>query len=265
MDPVPHGLKAKKSFGQNFLVNRGAVARIVAATLACQAPRLLEIGPGPGALTEGLAADGRPLLAVDLDPEIVGLLQSRFAGVAHVAILMGDAVTAPLPTDAALSVVGNLPYNAATAILTRLLVEDIPWRRMVLMFQLEVGQKILGVPGTKAYGPLSVLAQAASRPSRLMKLGPGSFDPAPKVDSAVLIFEPHPEPLPLAERAGFLDFLHRSFAHRRKTLLNNWQGWMGREAAAALLARGGIPPAARPEILDVPTWRALWTQHKEAR
>jgi len=265
MDPAPHGLKAKKSFGQNFLVNRGAVERIVAAALACPASRLLEIGPGPGALTEGLAADGRPLLAVDLDPEIVALLRHRFAGAAQVEIVLGDAVTAPLPTEAGLSVVGNLPYNAATAILTRLLVEDIPWRRMVLMFQLEVGQKILGVPGTKAYGPLSVLAQAASRPSRFMKLGPGPFHPAPQVDSAVLIFDPHPEPLPQAQRAGFLDFLHRSFAHRRKTLLNNWQGWMGREAAAALLARGGIPPAARAETVDVPTWRALWSMHKEAR
>jgi 16S rRNA (adenine1518-N6/adenine1519-N6)-dimethyltransferase len=132
------------------------------------------------------------------------------------------------------------------------------------MFQLEVGQKILGAPGTKAYGPLSVLAQAASRPSRLMKLGPGSFDPAPKVDSAVLLFEPHPDAMPLAERAGFLDFLHRSFAHRRKTLLNNWQGWMGREAAAALLEAAGVPATVRPETLDVPTWRKLWSLHKDA-
>jgi 16S rRNA (adenine1518-N6/adenine1519-N6)-dimethyltransferase len=98
-----------------------------------------------------------------------------------------------------------------------------------------------------------------------MKLGPGSFAPAPKVDSAVLVFEPNPDPLPRRERAAFLDFLHRSFAHRRKTLMNNWQGWMGREAAGALLERGGIPHATRPEAVDVPTWRVLWSLHKETR
>lgn len=260
----PHGLKPKKAFGQNFLVNRGAVSRITEAALACPAPRLLEIGPGPGALTEGLVADGRPLLAIDLDPEAVALLRERFAGAAHAAFVLGDVVTAPLPAGGDLVVVGNLPYNAATAILTRLLVEGVPWRRMVLMFQLEVGQKILGSPGTKAYGPLSVLAQACSRPSRLLKLGPGSFDPAPKVDSAVLLFEPHPDPLPVAERKGFLDFLHRGFAHRRKTLVNNWQGWLPAEAGRAWLEAEGLGPASRPEAVSVELWRALWARGRGA-
>ncbi len=264
MRPTAHGLKPKKAFGQNFLVNPGAVARILEAALACPAPRILEIGPGPGALTEGLVADGRPLAAVDLDPEAVELLRNRFRGAAHAEFRLGDAVTAPLPADLGLTVVGNLPYNAATAILTRLLVEDIPWRRMVLMFQLEVGQKILGLPGTKAYGPLSVLAQACSRPGRLLKLGPGSFDPAPKVDSAVLVFEPHPDPLPLGERAAFLDFLHRSFAHRRKTLLNNWQGWPGADGARAWLEAEGLPPAVRPEAVSVAQWRSLWARARRA-
>lgn len=257
--PSPaHGLRPKKALGQNFLVNRGAVARILEAALACPAQALLEIGPGPGALTAGLVADGRPLTALDLDPEAVDLLRERHRGAGHAAFVLGDAVTAPLPSGRDLVVVGNLPYNAATAILTRLLVENVPWRRMVLMFQLEVGQKILGVPGTKAYGPLSVLAQACSRPSRLLKLGPGSFEPAPKVDSIVLLFEPHPDPLPLAERAGFLDFLHRSFAHRRKTLLNNWQGLVGPEEGRARLAAHGLEAAVRPEAVSVDQWRSLW-------
>lgn len=257
--PAPaHGLHPKKALGQNFLVNRGAVARILEAALACPAPALLEIGPGPGALTAGLAADGRPLTALDLDPEAVALLRERHRGADHASFLLGDAVTAPLPVDRDLVVVGNLPYNAATAILTRLLVEDLPWRRMVLMFQLEVGQKILGAPGTKAYGPLSVLAQACSRPSRLLKLGPGSFDPAPKVDSVVLLFEPHPDPLPVAERSDFLDFLHRSFAHRRKTLLNNWQGWTRAEEGRARLSALGLDATVRPEAVSVDQWRSLW-------
>jgi 16S rRNA (adenine1518-N6/adenine1519-N6)-dimethyltransferase len=257
-------LKAKRSLGQNFLVNPGAVARILEAALACPAPDLLEIGPGPGALTAGLVADGRPLTAVDLDPQAITLLRERFRGAEHASFVLGDAVTAPLPLDRELVVVGNLPYNAASAILTRLLVEPVPWRRMVLMFQLEVGQKLLGLPGTKAYGPLSVLAQACSRPTRLLKLGPGSFDPAPKVDSAVLLFEPHPDPLPVAQRTAFLAFLHRSFAHRRKTLLNNWQGWIGPEAGRALLAEQGLEAPVRPEAVTVVQWRALWACVREA-
>lgn len=262
---APHGLKAKKSLGQNFLVNRGAVTRILDAALSCPAERILEIGPGPGALTAGLAADGRSLVAVDLDPEAIALLEHCYAGQAHVVFRLGDAVTAPLPSDLDLVVVGNLPYNAATAILTRLLVEDLPWRRMVLMFQLEVGQKILGLPGTKAYGPLSILAQACSRPTRLLKLGPGSFDPAPKVDSAVLLFEPLPAALPVAERAGFLEFLHRSFAHRRKTLFNNWHAWMDADQARGLLEAQGLPPAVRPEAVTVAQWLGLWrAQHERS-
>ena len=110
----------------------------------------------------------------------------------HFHLLQGDAVQVPLPEGPPWSVVGNLPYNAATAILTRFLVEPIPWERMVLMFQLEVGQKLLGKPGEKDYGPLSILAQLTTRMTRLMKLGPGAFRPAPKVDSVVLLFEPRP-------------------------------------------------------------------------
>ena len=173
-DPSPIArLRPKKAFGQNFLVNEGAISTIVGAALASAAPRLLEIGPGPGVLTERLLADGRPLWAVDLDPEACDLLRDRFADRSHFHLLRGDAVRIALPPEGPWSVVGNLPYNAATPILARLLTEGIAWDRMVLMFQLEVGQKILGLPGTKAYGPLSILAQACSRPSRLLKLGPG--------------------------------------------------------------------------------------------
>jgi 16S rRNA (adenine1518-N6/adenine1519-N6)-dimethyltransferase len=223
-------LRPKKAFGQNFLVNEGAVRAIVGAALEVPSARLLEIGPGPGVLTERLLADGRPLWAVDLDPEACDLLRARFAGAAHFHLLQGDAVRIPLPEGGSWSVVGNLPYNAATPILTRLLAEGIPWDRLVLMFQLEVAQKLMGAPGTKAYGPLSVLAQLCARLTRLAKLGPGSFRPAPKVDSAVLQFEPRPDAPALGERKALLTVLHRSFAHRRKTLANNWQGLLEAEA-----------------------------------
>lgn len=256
-------LRPKKAFGQNFLVNEGAISTIVNSALGTRAPRLLEIGPGPGVLTERLLVDGRPLWAVDLDPEACELLQERFGTMAHFHLLQGDAVRLPLPEGEAWSVIGNLPYNAATPILARLLTEDISWDRMVLMFQLEVAQKLMGVPGTKAYGPLSVLAQLCARLTRLVKLGPGSFRPAPKVDSAVVLFEPLPAPPTLAERRALLSVLHRSFTHRRKTLANNWQGSLSSEALAGV----GLGPVLRAEVIAPAAWleatRRLMLDHPE--
>lgn len=263
-DPSPIArLRPKKAFGQNFLVNEGAIRTIVEGALAVPAARLLEIGPGPGVLTERLLADGRPLWAVDLDPEACELLQQRFRGQAHFHLLQGDAVRIPLPDGAAWSVVGNLPYNAATPILARLLTEDIPWHRMVLMFQLEVAQKLMGEPGTKAYGPLSVVAQLCCRLVRLVKLGPGSFRPAPKVDSAVVQFDPRNGAPSLLERKALLAFLHRSFTHRRKTLANNWQGALPPEA----LLEAGLDPTLRAEAIAPALWlsatRHLLIHHPE--
>ncbi len=256
-------LRPKKAFGQNFLVNDGAIRTIVAGALASKAARLLEIGPGPGVLTERLLADGRPLWAVDLDPEACALLQQRFADQAHFHLLQGDAVRIPLPVGEPWSVVGNLPYNAATPILARLLTEDIAWDRMVLMFQLEVAQKLMGEPGTKAYGPLSVLAQLCARLTRLAKLGPGSFRPSPKVDSAVVQFEPRADAPTLAERRPLLTVLHRSFAHRRKTLANNWQETLSAEALSSV----GLPSALRAEVITPAAWlaatRILLSKHPE--
>ncbi|WP_285575798.1 16S rRNA (adenine(1518)-N(6)/adenine(1519)-N(6))-dimethyltransferase RsmA [Geothrix limicola] len=263
-DPSPIArLRPKKAFGQNFLVNEGAIGTIVGSALASGASRILEIGPGPGVLTERLLADGRPLWAVDLDPEACELLQERFADRPQFHLLQGDAVRIPLPEGEAWSVIGNLPYNAATPILARLLTEGIAWDRMVLMFQLEVAQKLMGVPGTKAYGPLSVLAQLCARLTRLVKLGPGSFRPAPKVDSAVVLFEPLSPSPTLAERRALLTVLHRSFSHRRKTLANNWQGVLPADA----LAHAGLGPALRAEVIAPATWleatRQLIHQHPE--
>lgn len=256
-------LRPKKAFGQNFLVNEGAIRTIVGAALAPSAPRILEIGPGPGVLTERLLADGRPLWAVDLDPEACALLRDRFAATPHFHLLEGDAVRIPLPAGGAWSVVGNLPYNAATPILARFLTEGVLWDRMVLMFQLEVAQKLMGEPGTKAYGPLSVLAQLCARLTRLVKLGPGSFRPAPKVDSAVVQFEPRGDAPGLPERKALLTVLHRSFAHRRKTLANNWQGVL----SAEMLTGVGLASALRAEVITPAAWlaatRTLLIQHPE--
>jgi 16S rRNA (adenine1518-N6/adenine1519-N6)-dimethyltransferase len=188
----------------------------------------------------------------------VAVLDQRFLGRDHFHLIHGDAVRVALPEGPAFAVAGNLPYNASTAILGRFLVEPIPWERMVFMFQLEVARKIQGLPGTKDYGPLSILSQLCCRVTRLIKLGPGAFRPAPKVDSAVLLFEPLPEAPPLEIRETMLAFLHRSFNHRRKTLANNWQGWLPPEKIQALLASQGLAPAVRAEAVPPSTWLHLF-------
>jgi len=257
-EPSSLTLQPKKRFGQHFLIQPSAIRAIVAAALDAGAPSLLEIGPGPGVLTGPLLEDGRPLWAVDLDPDAIALLEARFRGLAHFHPVLGDAVQVPLDFPGPFSVVGNLPYNAATAILTRFLVQPIPWRRMVFMFQLEVARKLLGRPGEKDYGPLSVLAQLTCRPTRLLKLGPGAFRPAPKVDSAVLLFEPRADPPPQDRRQELLAFLHLSFGHRRKTLVNNWQPRWGAATAREALAAAGAGDTLRAEAVPPETWPELF-------
>lgn len=250
-------VRPKKAFGQNFLVQPSAIRLIVEAAVASPAPAILEIGPGPGVLTEHLLADGRPLWAVDLDPEVIAHLTAVHGERPNFHLSHGDAVTLPLPEQAGWSVVGNLPYNVSTAILGRFLLESIPWERLVFMFQLEVAQKILGRPSEKAYGPLAVLSQLCARCTRLLKLGPGAFRPAPKVDSAVVLFEPRTDAPDLPTRRRLRTLLHRSFAHRRKTLLNNWQGWVPEGVGAAILDHHGLSPQVRAEAIPVALWPAL--------
>lgn len=257
-------LKAKKAFGQNFLIQQSAIDTILRETLASPAPSLLEIGPGPGTLTEGLLADGRALWAMDLDPEAIELLEHRFAASPHFRVCLGDAVQAPLPDGGPWSVVGNLPYNAATPILTRFLLEPIPWERLVFMFQLEVGQKIQGRPSTKEYGPLAVLSQLCCRVTRLMKLGPGAFRPAPKVDSVVLRFDPLPEAPDHATRKALLALLHRSFAHRRKTLQNNWLSFLDGDRIRSILEAEQLPASVRAEAIAPARWLRLLARAQEA-
>lgn len=248
---------AKKSFGQHFLVHQSAIQCIVQTALDSPAARILEIGPGPAVLTAPLLVNGRNLCAVELDPEACAYLLELFEAALNFQLIQGDAVQVVLPEGPAWSVVGNLPYNAATPILTRFLLEPIPWERLVFMFQLEVGQKILGKPGTKEYGPLSVLSQLCCQVTRLMKLGPGSFRPAPKVDSVVLRFDPRPDAPDYPTRKALLGLLHRSFAHRRKTLSNNWLGFLDPERIKIILEAEGLPPAIRAEAVAPATWLRL--------
>jgi len=246
-------VRPKKRLGQHFLINQGAMDTICGAALASNAPAILEIGPGRGALTSRLLEDGRPLVAVELDADACRLLTGCFGVAPNFTLVQGDAAAAELPAGP-FCVVGNLPYNAATAILTRFLLGAVPWGRMVLMFQLEVGQKLLGRPGEKAYGPLSVLSQSVADVGTLLKLGPGSFNPPPKVDSIVLTFEPKPTAPAPSERGALLSLLHAAFAHRRKTLANNLSSILPEGRLASICAAANVSPKSRAEGIPPAAW-----------
>jgi 16S rRNA (adenine1518-N6/adenine1519-N6)-dimethyltransferase len=133
----------------------------------------------------------------------------------------------------------------------------VAWERMVFMFQLEVASRILGRPGTKDYGPLSILCQLCCRMTRLLKLGPGAFRPAPKVDSAVVVFEPLAGAPPLEARPGLLAFLFEAFGQRRKTLANNLHPRVAPARTREALATLGLPPDVRAEAIPPSAWCEL--------
>ncbi|MDR2561981.1 MAG: 16S rRNA (adenine(1518)-N(6)/adenine(1519)-N(6))-dimethyltransferase RsmA [Holophagales bacterium] len=247
-------VRPKKHFGQHFLANAGAASAICNAALASEASAILEIGPGRGALTDILVKDGRPLWALELDSDVCQFLGERYKDTPNFHLLQGDAKSADLPQAESLCIVGNLPYNAATAILTRLLTERVPWERMALMFQLEVGQKLMGRPGEKSYGPLSVLVQVATSMETIAKLGPGSFSPKPKVDSITILFKPKADALSIEKRVALLDILHKSFAFRRKTLANNWGNFLPSEKIAAICDGAEISASSRAEAVAPEKW-----------
>ncbi|HVR43953.1 MAG TPA: 16S rRNA (adenine(1518)-N(6)/adenine(1519)-N(6))-dimethyltransferase RsmA [Thermoanaerobaculia bacterium] len=247
--------RPQKKWGQNFLRNGGAADRIVEALQPPPGGLILEIGPGEGMLTDRLARLGNPVLALEIDPSLAASLQGRFRGT-PVEVRPGDATDEPLP-EAPFWAVGNLPYNVATPIVRRV-VASAGWRRAVFMFQKEVGDKITAAAGDPEYGFLTVTVGLRAEARTLMTLGPGSFRPAPKVRSTVVVLEPAERRLRTSvDQVEAL--ASAAFRMRRKTLLNNLAGYGGldREAAAAAIRAAGIDPAARAETLDLDAFDRL--------
>jgi len=212
--------KPKKHWGQNFLRNRGAVAKIVEAIDAQPGELVLEIGPGEGVLTEKLVELPNDLEAIEIDPELAARLRSRFD--TRVAIRHEDAVDAALPTRP-FRAVGNLPYNVGTPILRRV-IADPHCRRAVFMLQKEVADRVVAKPGSDPYGYLTLYVAMFAKARIVMTLDPRSFYPPPKVRSAVVVLDPIAPPY-ASDRDTLLDLISHSFRMRRKTLVNNLTGW----------------------------------------
>jgi 16S rRNA (adenine1518-N6/adenine1519-N6)-dimethyltransferase len=239
----------KKKWGQNFLRNRGAVDRIVAAVEPQPDEVIVEIGPGEGVLTEKLAALGNRLIALEIDPELASTLIGRLdAG--HIEIRNEDAIDSPLP-DAPFRAVGNLPYNVGTPILRRV-IADPNCRRAVFMLQKEVAERLVAKPRDEQYGYLTLYTRVFARARILMTLEPKSFYPPPKVRSAVVVLDPDPPAL-TCDRDVLLDLISASFRMRRKKLVNNLLAWqdLTREEVLDAMRRANIGENVRAEELGI--------------
>ncbi|MFP5247096.1 MAG: 16S rRNA (adenine(1518)-N(6)/adenine(1519)-N(6))-dimethyltransferase RsmA, partial [Thermoanaerobaculia bacterium] len=203
-------MRPKKKWGQNFLRNRGAVEKIVAAVEPASGDVLVEIGPGEGVLTEKLVELGNRTIAIEIDPDLYARLRAKFGD--RLELRNEDAVDAPLP-DVPFRAVGNLPYNVGTPILRRV-IADPHCRRAVFMLQKEVADRVVAKPGTEAYGFLTLYVQAFAATKIAMTLEPRSFYPPPKVRSAVVLLHPR-DPQLKSSRAELLDLASTSFRMRR--------------------------------------------------
>jgi 16S rRNA (adenine1518-N6/adenine1519-N6)-dimethyltransferase len=241
-------MKPKKKWGQNFLRNRGAVERIVAAVGAAPEEIVVEIGPGEGVLTEKLVALPNRVIAVEIDPQLEAKLRAKFGD--RLELRNEDAVEAALP-DTPFRAVGNLPYNVGTPILRRV-IADPNCRRAVFMLQKEVADRVVAKPGTEPYGYLTLYVQAYASAKSILTLEPKSFYPPPKVRSAVVVLDPR-DPGLASQREDVLDLVSASFRMRRKKLVNNLIGWrdLTREQVLGAMQRAGIDENARAETLGL--------------
>lgn len=244
--------RPRKRFGQNFLQDGHVLERIIAAAELGPGDRVLEIGPGQGALTEPLLAAGADLLAVEIDRDLGSALQQR--GRPNLQLVCGDVLKLDWPgllPDPPYKLVANLPYNISSQVLFRVIEHRQLFSRLVLMFQREVGERLLALPSTREYGIVSVLVQTWFSATRVLRVPPRAFFPPPRVDSVVLLLEPRPEPpVPLTDEVLYRHLVRGAFAQRRKTLRNSLlgAGWTA-ERIDAGLAQTGIDPARRGETL----------------
>ena len=257
-----HGLVARKSLGQNFLLDFNLTERIARAAGPLADVTVLEIGPGPGGLTRALLALGAArVIAVERDERAIAALHeigAHYPG--RLEVIAADALTFDPRAhlgQASARIVANLPYNISTVLLAMWLSVE-PWPpwydRAILMFQREVAERIAATTGTKAYGRLSVLAQWRCEARILFDVNPSAFVPAPKVTSSLMQFVPRLAPA-ACDRAQLETVTRAAFGQRRKMLRQSLRSLGG--DAAALIATAGLDPTARAEDIPVDGYVAL--------
>ncbi|MDN5939928.1 MAG: 16S rRNA (adenine(1518)-N(6)/adenine(1519)-N(6))-dimethyltransferase RsmA [Salinisphaera sp.] len=257
-------MPVRKRLGQHFLHDPAVIQRLVELINPQPGERLVEIGPGLGALTLPLLERARSLTAVELDRDLAPRLQATCSGFGALRLILDDALRVDYPALAdggALRMVGNLPYQISSPLLFRLLGSGAPILDMHFMLQREVVERIVAAPGSRAYGRLSVAVAARAEATALLRVGAGAFSPPPKVASAVVRLRPRPPPFALHCWGCFDQLLRQAFSARRKTLRNAVASLLAEDAIAALQ----IDPRLRPERLHAADFAALANRlHQQA-
>ncbi len=250
--------RARKRFGQHFLASPSTVERIVALAGIQPGDRVLEVGPGLGVLTEALLGAGARLTAVELDRDLAAALEDRLGASIEsgaLRLVQGDATTLDLdtllPGDGWVCA-ANLPYNVGTRILIRMLERPGTFRRLVVMLQREVIERLAAPPGSGDRGSLSVFTQSRAEVRVALRVPPGAFHPPPKVESAVAVLTPRPAPETGGAPVARFDLVvRRVFSAPRKTLRRVLVDSFGVEPAERALAEVGLDPRLRPAELDL--------------
>lgn len=249
-------IKMSKKLGQNFLIKRGIVDEIVHAAELTVGEPVLEVGPGIGTLTQGLAQSGADVTAIELDRRLLEVLDTTLASYDNVRIVHGDVLKLDVPTimnHKPFKVVANLPYYITTPIIMSLLESKLPIERLVVMVQKEVALRMVAKPGTKDYGALSVAVQYYTEPDIVLDVPPKSFLPAPAVTSSVIrcVLRDKP-PVDVIDEKLFFRVVKAGFAQRRKTFANTMRTTgLSKERIDELLVKANIDGQRRGETFTL--------------
>ena len=262
-------LRADKKLGQNFLIDENVVRQIVAAAELSEADTVLEVGPGIGTLTQGLAESKARVVAVELDTRLLPVLATTLNGYDNVRVVHGDILKVNIMEEVgapSFKVCANLPYYITTPIIFALLEKRLPMERLVAMVQKEVAERMAAQPGGKEYGALSVAIQYYTEPKIAFIVPPTSFIPAPAVDSAVIVCKRREKPpVEVCDEALFFRVVKAAFSLRRKMLSNSLKN-MGikSEQVAKWLELAGVDGKRRAETLSLEDFAKLTNSFNEA-
>ena len=269
-------LRYKQGLGQNFLYDDDLLAALVEVSGVEAEDDVLEVGPGSGGLTKHLCRKAHHVLSVELDERLIPLLKAFMQEYDNFTLIEGDVMSLHLSEVTAglrkpLSVVANIPYYITTPLITMLLTSGLPLKRMALMVQKEVAEKIMAQPGDDAWGMLAVRCQYYCQPEIAMQVPAACFTPPPKVDSAFVVLPMRTEPAVRVKcEEDFFRVAGAAFALRRKTMTNNLCATfrMGREDAVALMAAAGLDEKIRGEKLTLAELARLadaYTEYREGK